>query len=326
MMLAITTSFLTLLSSVLGAPVGERLAAKATGLVLSSDTTDRPVPDVVARHDRKRPGVIVGAVVGSVVGAFIIAFAILWWRGKGCLDRRRPVTPSPPESARVSTHSARSQNSRVIGRVTHEEGWHHLPNPTVPGGASGAPSFKSARSGLRERDALAASSTSLHSAHSSPRKNENRLPYIKASSPSPASPPSESTWKITRPRSVNSFRSAASSPTKEPYIRASSETARETRERRVSLQERLEQTGGLSNHMEDLSEPGARKAGLPLNRKPSFTMMLKNSSRVSLSAGASAGAGAGGYVTTQERLRDQDEEEEARDWTRGMKPLDVDRL
>ncbi|EKC99201.1 hypothetical protein A1Q2_06401 [Trichosporon asahii var. asahii CBS 8904] len=254
----------------------------------------RPVPDVVARHDRKRPGVIIGAVVGSVVGAFIIAFAIFWWRGKGCLDRKRPVTPSPPESARASIHSQRSQQSRIIGRVTHEEGWRHLPNPTVP---SSAPSIKSAR----EKDDPGASVTSL----SSPRKNDNRPQYIKASSPPPA--PAENPWKIPRPRSANSVRSGTSSPVKEPYIRVSSETSRE---RRVSLQERLEQRERTaSDHKEDLTEPGARAASMnrdpPLNRKPSFTMMLKNSSRVSL--GATGAPSVGGYVTTQERLRNQDE-------------------
>lgn len=343
MMLAIILPLLPLLSPVFAAPVGES-GSRISPAPLTPETT-RPVPDVVARHDRKRPGAIVGAVIGSVVGAFIIVFAVLWWRGKGCLDRTRPVAPSPPDS-RASCHSAsRShvhvphEGRRVLGRVTHDEGWHNLPNPTVPG----TPSFKSARSvrsvlsSPREKDAASA-----HSAASSPRRPENRLPYRKAASPpsppdSPASPrsPPESAWRIPRPRSANSFRSASSSPVKEPYIRASSETSRETRERRVSLQERLEQrertASGLSGRREDLAEPGARSASIardpPLNRKPSFTMMLKNSSRVSLGGGAGAGAGAGGYVTTQERLRDQDEEEEEeREWTRGMKPLDVDRL
>lgn len=40
-----------------------------------------------------RPGVIVGATVGSVVGAFIIFFALFWWKGKGCIARRRRDLP-----------------------------------------------------------------------------------------------------------------------------------------------------------------------------------------------------------------------------------------
>lgn len=266
-----------------------------------------------------------------MVGAFIIIFAVLWWRGVGCLDRKRPVTPSPPESVRPSFQSdSRSQlhvpqnGGQVVGRRSHEEGWHHLPNPTLP--RSTAASCKSGRSAanIREKDKLAASMVSLHSTASSPRKNENKLPYIKASSPPPpTSPSTESVWKIPRSRSAASFRSAASSPAKEPYIRASSEASREPRERRISQQEHHElRDRTTSSHREDLAAGRVRKGSVnrtpSLNRKPSLNMMLKNSSRVSL--------GAVGYVTTQERLRDQEEEEETRDWTKGMKPLDVDHL
>ncbi|RSH81305.1 uncharacterized protein EHS24_008747 [Apiotrichum porosum] len=41
------------------------------------------------RDDSTRPGVITGAVIGSVIGVFVIAFPIFWWKGRGCIDRRK---------------------------------------------------------------------------------------------------------------------------------------------------------------------------------------------------------------------------------------------
>lgn len=288
-----------------------------------SETSVRPVPPVVERHNRNRPGVIVGAVVGAVTGAFIITFAVLWWRGIGCLDRKRPVTPSPPDSPRSSSQSSTRSPPRILGRVTHEEGWHNLSNPTLPRSSPG--SCKSGAEELsrdKDNEKASGSSSSSPATVASPPEGERQPFYVKASSPvPPSSPPTENAWSISRPLSASSFRTASSSPVKEPYILASSEAARESRERATVQHGQPRHPGdGELNGKEDLTfDSGTGRHDISrapsLTRKPSFTMLLKNSSKGSL---------VGGYISTHKRLGDQGDEVETRDWTRGMKPLDVD--